>query len=318
MAPKKKKIRPTEKGIINRHFHSMNPYRLHKDGSATKPGMRTRSTIKRLQVYRNSKPIRDAKGKIVKDAPFQARLPSGSVARVVPDRRWFGNTRLIAQDTLQEFREKMKTADESPYEIVLKRAKLPTSLLTQPCKAKKMSLLDVESFQDTFGKKCQRKRPKLCDQVDDLQQLALTAQKSLEKYEQKHDEDEIEDSGDMIGDAQVGIEQSHPIFKAGTSKRIWAELYKVIDSSDVLIEVLDARDPVGTRCTEVEAYIKKNKQHKHIVLVVNKCDLVPHASAKLWHRHLAKEYPTVMFKACVQNPYGRYELAQDVLGKQCE
>ena len=35
--------------------------------------------------------------------------------------------------------------------------------------------------------------------------------------------------------------------KAGTSKRIWDELYKVIDSSDVLCHVLDARDPEGTR-----------------------------------------------------------------------
>lgn len=65
------------------------------------------------------------------------------------------------------------------------------------------------------------------------------------------------------------------IFSKGQSKRIWNELYKVIDSSDVVIHVLDARDPLGTRCTSVEQYIKKECPHKHLIFVLNKCDLVP-------------------------------------------
>ena len=39
---------------------------------------------------------------------------------------------------------------------------------------------------------------------------------------------------------------------AGQSRRIWDELHKVIDSSDVLIQVLDARDPMGTRSMALE------------------------------------------------------------------
>jgi nuclear GTP-binding protein len=39
----------------------------------------------------------------------------------------------------------------------------------------------------------------------------------------------------------------HKIFDKGLSRRIWEELYKVIDSSDVIINVLDARNPNGTR-----------------------------------------------------------------------
>ena len=50
---------------------------------------------------------------------------------------------------------------------------------------------------------------------------------------------------------------------------------QVIDSSDILVQVLDSRDPMGTRSTFVETYLKKEKPHKHLVFVMNKVDLVP-------------------------------------------
>ena len=65
-----------------------------------------------------------------------------------------------------------------------------------------------------------------------------------------------------------------PIYAKGTSRRIWGELYKVLDSSDVVIHVLDARDPLGTRCKPVVEYLRKEKAHKHLVYVLNKVDLV--------------------------------------------
>lgn len=70
------------------------------------------------------------------------------------------------------------------------------------------------------------------------------------------------------------------VFEKGQSKRIWGELYKVLDSSDVVIQVLDARDPMGTRCRFLEQHIKKNARHKHLLLLLNKCDLV--SGVSIW------------------------------------
>jgi nuclear GTP-binding protein len=84
-------------------------------------------------------------------------------------------------------------------------------------------------------------------------------------------------SGDAENDTPNGELTSARefIFMKGTSKRIWNELYKVIDSSDVILHVLDARDPDGTRCRSVEKYIRTEAPHKHLVFVLNKVDLVP-------------------------------------------
>ena len=38
--------------------------------------------------------------------------------------------------------------------------------------------------------------------------------------------------------------------------------------------MLDARDPEGTRCRHLEQHLKKNARHKHMLLLLNKCDLV--------------------------------------------
>ena len=45
--------------------------------------------------------------------------------------------------------------------------------------------------------------------------------------------------------------------------------------------MLDARDPLGTRCAHLEHYLKKNARHKHLLLLLNKCDLVSKPSLPL-------------------------------------
>jgi len=100
------------------------------------------------------------------------------------------------------------------------------------------------------------------------------------------------------------------MLEAGQSKRIWDELYKVIDASDVILQIIDARDPMGTRTTHVEEHIKKNCPHKHIVIIINKCDLVPTKVTARWVRILSAEYPTVAFKASITNPFGKATLIQ--------
>lgn len=45
---------------------------------------------------------------------------------------------------------------------------------------------------------------------------------------------------------------------------------QVLDCSDVVIQVLDARNVPGTRCPHLENHLKKNASHKHLIFVINK------------------------------------------------
>ena len=99
--------------------------------------------------------------------------------------------------------------------------------------------------------------------------------------------------------------------QAGQSKRIWEELYKVLDSSNVVVQVLDARDPMGTRTKHIENYLKNHARTKHVIFVLNKCDLIPTSVTQQWVKIFNKEgYPTIAFKASVENPFGKGSLIQ--------
>jgi nuclear GTP-binding protein len=47
------------------------------------------------------------------------------MARIAPDRRWFGNTRVISQKELENFREEVTVKEADPYSIILRRKKIP-------------------------------------------------------------------------------------------------------------------------------------------------------------------------------------------------
>ncbi|KAM7401884.1 hypothetical protein PAMP_017161 [Pampus punctatissimus] len=79
-----------------------------------------------------------------------------------------------------------------------------------------------------------------------------------------------------------------------------SELNKVIDASDVVLEVLDARDPLGYRCPQLEEAVLQRNGNKKLLLVLNKIDLVPKENVERWIQCLQKEFPVVVFKASTQ------------------
>ncbi|KAI8069998.1 NUC091 domain-containing protein [Gongronella butleri] len=257
--------------------------------------------VKYVNMLKGGKAIRDANGNIIQAAEFQST--DAPTARVAPNRKWFGNTRVIGQKALEDFRESLSAKVHDPYQILLKQNKLPMSLLQDPTKTSRMHILETDSFANTFGNKAQRKRPKL--NIGSMEEMMTKVDDSTEGYKAEKDSSLLANKvHDMVDEARGWYLQ------AGQSKRIWNELYKVIDSSDIIIHVLDARDPIGTRCRNVENFIRKEKPHKHLIFVLNKCDLVPTWSTARWVATLSKDAPTLAFHASINNSFGKGSLIQ--------
>ncbi|KAI7953419.1 hypothetical protein MJO28_005966 [Puccinia striiformis f. sp. tritici] len=318
--PSGKSRSSTSAGPIKQHVKGENFYRDAKKAK----------TVKMLSKD-GGKAIRDPDGKIIKAAAFQSSdAPNG---RIQPDRRWFGNTRVISQKALDHFRTSLAQKQADPYSVILKQNKLPMSLLqsdvekaAQGGKGMKVDLVTAEPFDQTFGPKQRRKRPRLStagtfeelvQEAEDLnankKSKSLAGEKlppvdGLGKFIKGGEEQlEAEDSQEDEEQHNVAVDY---ILSAGTSKRIWSELYKVIDSSDVILHVLDARDPLGTRCLSVENYLAKEKRGKKMVWILNKVDLVPGWVASRWVKYLSKFHPTIAFHASINNSFGKGSLIQ--------
>ncbi|KZT55572.1 NGP1NT-domain-containing protein [Calocera cornea HHB12733] len=275
---------------------------------------RNAKAAKRAKILTGGKAVRDASGKIIQSAVFQKTEAETDPGRVQPDKRWFGNTRVISQDALAHFRNALSERAKDPFSVVLRRAKLPMSLLAtdaNPGTAPRPKIVEVEPFSDTFGPKAQRKRANL--EVGTFAELAAAASGTGAEPNEGEGEASAEGAGAAAegeADAEDDYKDApaHPLFAKGTSKRIHGELHKVIDSSDVLVHVLDARDPKGTMCDAVMDFLKKERAHKQLIFIMNKCDLVPSWVAARWLAYLSKIAPTLAFHASMNHSFGKGSL----------
>lgn len=140
------------------------------------------------------------------------------------------------------------------------------------------ALEELEQKKAARKERAQKRKLGLLENDD----IALTKEQDLGE----------EKGGDVIANTGRNRENSERAF--------YKELVKVIEASDVILEVLDARDPLGTRCVDMEKMVMKAGHDKHIVLLLNKIDLVPKEAVEKWLKYLREELPAVAFKCSTQ------------------
>lgn len=101
----------------------------------------------------------------------------------------------------------------------------------------------------------------------DFGQLQSQAEENRILYDQEKDEFNLEN--------QIEEKKSNFLNKEMSRKAYSKELKEVIQNSDVILQVLDARDPLSCRSKELESQILSHRDGKKIILVINKIDLVP-------------------------------------------
>ncbi|KAI0202376.1 P-loop containing nucleoside triphosphate hydrolase protein [Astrocystis sublimbata] len=128
--------------------------------------------------------------------------------------------------------------------------------------------------------------------------LLASARAAAEKYEQElqsgDDMDDDDDDDDEDG-IDIGVD---------SSRKAHDKVFKqVVDQADVVLYVLDARDPEGTRSREVERMVMAAASGgKRLMLILNKIDLIPSNVLKSWLAHLRRSFPTLPLRASKPAP----------------
>ncbi|KAL9621978.1 MAG: hypothetical protein Q9160_003640 [Pyrenula sp. 1 TL-2023] len=142
--------------------------------------------------------------------------------------------------------------------------------------------------------------------------LLASAQARAVEFEDDDDDEKIvsqgsaEEDDDLDGNAKMYIssvdpESGKPVsyLHAESSRRAFDKVFKeIVSTADVILYVLDARDPPGTRSREVEREVMAaDSGSKRLILLLNKCDLVPPTVLKSWLSHLRHYFPTIPIQA---------------------
>lgn len=138
------------------------------------------------------------------------------------------------------------------------------------------------------------------DESNPMAALLASARRAAEDYERElqsgEDMDEDESDDDEDDDEDTG---AVPVGGDATSRKAYDKVFKqVVEQADVVLYVLDARDPEGTRSRDVErAVMQAASGGKRLILVLNKIDLIPPPVLKAWLTHLRNYFPTLPLRA---------------------
>ncbi|KLO87577.1 nuclear GTPase [Fusarium fujikuroi] len=136
------------------------------------------------------------------------------------------------------------------------------------------------------------------DESNPMAALIASARAAAATYDRQlaDDDDMDEDDDSNDSDDDRGPEMS---IGQASSRKTYDRVFKqVVEQADVVLYVLDARDPEGTRSREVERQIMAAAAGgKRLILVINKVDLIPPKVLRDWLIYLRRYFPTLPLRA---------------------
>lgn len=168
-------------------------------------------------------------------------------------------------------------------------------------KAAKTGAQDAEAMEDagvTGEDAMEEDDDYMDDDVDESNPMAAliaSAKKAAAKYDEELEGDGMdEDDSDSDGGDANGISVGQ-----ASSRKTYDKVFKsVVEQADVVLYVLDARDPEGTRSREVERSVMAAASGgKRLILILNKVDLVPPKVLRDWLVYLRRYFPTLPLRA---------------------
>ncbi|XP_064008967.1 large subunit GTPase 1 homolog [Pogoniulus pusillus] len=75
----------------------------------------------------------------------------------------------------------------------------------------------------------------------------------------------------------------------------WRQLWRVIERSDIVVQIVDARNPLLFRCQDLESYVKEVSNDKENMILINKADLLSEEQRAAWAEFFEKEGIKVVF-----------------------
>lgn len=81
---------------------------------------------------------------------------------------------------------------------------------------------------------------------------------------------------------------------------VWRQLWRVIEKSDVVVQIIDSRNPLLFRCEDLEKYVKETGENKLNVLLLNKAEFLTLKQREMWAQYFSGIGVRVAFFSALQ------------------
>uniref|UniRef100_A0A915PN84 Large subunit GTPase 1 homolog n=1 Tax=Setaria digitata TaxID=48799 RepID=A0A915PN84_9BILA len=82
---------------------------------------------------------------------------------------------------------------------------------------------------------------------------------------------------------------------------LWRQLWRVIERSDIVVQILDARNPLLFRNSDLELYVKECDVAKQNIYLINKVDLLSDEQVELWRNWFLENNLDAVFWSALES-----------------
>ena len=86
---------------------------------------------------------------------------------------------------------------------------------------------------------------------------------------------------------------------------VWRQLWRVAERSSLILQIVDARNPLGFRCLDLEKYVVES--NRLCVLVLNKADLLTSEQREQWAKYFTRDGIPFLFFSAIEDGVSNVE-----------
>merc|ERR1719408_326642 len=90
----------------------------------------------------------------------------------------------------------------------------------------------------------------------------------------------------------------------------WRQLWRCVERSDLLVQIIDARDPLFYRSQDLERYVEESASGKKHMLILNKSDFLQKPLRERWAAHFRAKGVDVVFFSAIHELKRQHRLAE--------
>lgn len=97
---------------------------------------------------------------------------------------------------------------------------------------------------------------------------------------------------------------------------VWKQLWRVVERSDIVVQIVDARNPLLFRSTDLESYVSESHPMKKNILLINKADMLTNEQRIAWADYFeAQGIKYYFFSAAIAKKKNDLELENELIAK---